>query len=494
MKYNIYKKKNIYQIPKMTNIRHIYFIGIGGSGMSGIAKILAKQGYKVSGSDLLNNFNIQNLISLNIKIYFNHNEKNIINKNIDLIVVSNAIKNNNLELIVAKKLNIIVINRIQMLAELMRFSYGITVTGTHGKTTTTAIIYKIYKLAGLNPTFINGGILKNSKEYSYLGSSKYFITEVDESNKFFSNLRPIINVITNIENEHLEYYNNNIKILKKTFLKFLKKIPFYGCIVICIDNKNNYNLIKENRNFLKSKIITYGFHKSADIRLINFTQNIYGSKFYILDKKKLLNLKINLKIFGYHNALNATAAFIVSSYIGLKYSIILKTLKEFEGIKRRFDILGILPYYNKINTKKNTIIIDDYGHHPTEINVTIKTIRNIWPNRKLIMVFQPHRFSRTLNLLDKFVKILSKVDILFLLEIYSAGENLIKNINSKNLCKKIKKLRLISPILIRSNNYNNIINIIFKKLKGNEILIFQGAGDINNISSFFIKKNLKNKN
>ncbi|QJC33230.1 UDP-N-acetylmuramate--L-alanine ligase [Enterobacteriaceae endosymbiont of Donacia clavipes] len=490
MKFNKYNKKLLYQIPKMTNINHIYFIGIGGSGMCGIAKILAQQGYKISGSDLFSNSIIQNLILLNIKIYLNHN-KNHITNNIDLIVISHAIKKNNPELIAAKKLNITIINRVEMLAELMRFSYGITVTGTHGKTTTTAIIYEIYKLAGLDPTFINGGILKSSKEFSYLGLSKYFITEIDESNKSFLYLRPIINIVTNIENEHLECYKNSLKILKKTFLKFLKNIPFYGCIIICIDNKNNFNLIKKNKHFLKSKIITYGFHKDADIKLSNFTQDIYGSKFHLLEKKTKLNLKVNLNIMGYHNALNATAAFAASSYIGLKYSIILKALKKFKGIKRRFDILGTI-YHEKINIKKNTIIIDDYGHHPTEINVTIKTIRNIWPNRNLIMVFQPHRFSRTLNLFNEFIKILSKVDILFLLEIYSAGENYNKNISSKNLCKKIKKLGIISPFLIQSNNYNTITSSIIKKLKGNEILIFQGAGNINNISSFFIKNKLKN--
>ncbi|QJC34041.1 UDP-N-acetylmuramate--L-alanine ligase [Enterobacteriaceae endosymbiont of Donacia cinerea] len=478
-------QKILNNIPKMKNINYIYFIGIGGSGMGGIATILAKQGYKVSGSDLFSNFITKSLNLLNIKIYFQHDAKNITN-NIDLIIVSTAINNNNPELIAAKKLNITILSRAQILAELMRFSYGITITGTHGKTTTTALIYKIFKLAKLNPTFINGGILKFSKEYAYLGSGKYFITEADESDKSFLYLNPIVNIITNIEKEHLNFYKNDIEILKKNFLKFLKKIPFYGCIIICIDNFHNYDLIKKNKNILKQNIITYGFNKNADIQLYNYRQNGYKCKFSLLEKIKNLSIEIDLNIPGYHNALNATAAFAISSYIGIDYSVIIKSLKNFEGIKRRFDILGILFPHKKTKCKKNIIIIDDYGHHPTEINMTIKTARQIWPNKKLIMVFQPHRYSRTKNLLTEFVKILSKVDKLFILEVYSAGEILIENANSEYLTKKIKKFGIIIPILIKSKNYYDIINNIYLQLKGNEILIFQGAGDINHISSLLI--------
>ncbi|QJC36037.1 UDP-N-acetylmuramate--L-alanine ligase [Enterobacteriaceae endosymbiont of Donacia cincticornis] len=483
---------NIKKIPKMKNINHIHLIGIGGSGMGGIAKILIKQGYKVSGSDLIYNFITKNLISLGINIYFKHEIKNITN-NIDLIVKSNAIKNNNPELIIAKKLNITIISRLQMLAELMKFYYKITVTGTHGKTTTTAMIYEIYKLSGLDPTFINGGILKSSKEYAYLGSSKYFITEVDESDKSFLCLEPTINILTNIENEHLNFYKNNIKILKKTFLKFLKKIPFYGCIIICIDNINNYNLIKHNKLYIKKNIITYGFHKNADIQVYNYKQNGYKSQFYILEKKTYLSFKINLSIPGYHNALNATAAYAAAKFNGLNNKIILKSLKNFHGIIRRFDILGTIYPQKKIGYQYNIIIINDYGHHPTEIDMTINTARKVWPNRNLIMVFQPHRYSRTKNLLDYFIKILSKVDKLFLLKVYPAGENFIKNSDSKYLSKKINELGIIISKFIDLTDYYNVARYIFSKLEGNEILIFQGAGDINHLSSLFINKKFQNK-
>ncbi|QJC37678.1 UDP-N-acetylmuramate--L-alanine ligase [Enterobacteriaceae endosymbiont of Donacia bicoloricornis] len=487
----MFNKKNLNKIPKMNNIHYIYLIGIGGSGMGGIATILVKQGYKISGSDISSNFIIKKLSLLNIKINLQHDAKNITN-NIDLIIISSAIKNNNPELIAAKKLNIAIISRGEMLAELMRFFYGITITGSHGKTTTTAIVYKIFKLFMLDPTFVNGGFLKFSKENAYLGSSKYFIAEADESDKSFLYLNPIINIITNIESEHLDYYQNNIEILKKTFLKFLKKIPFYGCIIICIDNIHNYNLIKQNKNFLKQNIITYGFHKEADLQLYNYQQNGYKSRFYLLEKKKKISLEINLNIPGYHNALNSIAAFATASYVGLDPIMIIEFLKKFKGIERRFDILGHILPYQKIKYKKNIIIIDDYGHHPTEINITINIARKIWPNRKLVMVFQPHRYSRTKNLLNKFVQILSKVDKLFILNTYSAGENIIKKANSEFLTKKIRELGIINPKFINLTDYYDIANNIYLKLKGNEILIFQGAGNINNISSLLISNNFKN--
>ncbi|QJC31590.1 UDP-N-acetylmuramate--L-alanine ligase [Enterobacteriaceae endosymbiont of Donacia tomentosa] len=484
---NINSNISLREILKINNINHIYFIGIGGSGMGGLATILVKLGYKVSGSDLVSNFITKKLILLNVKIYSKHDGNNL--KNVDLVVVSTAIKNDNPELIIAKKLNIIIISRAQMLAELMRFNYGITITGTHGKTTTTAMIYEIFKSSGLDPTFVNGGIIKSSGLYADLGLSKYFIAEADESDKSFLKLNPIINIVTNIENEHLEYYDNNIEILKSTFLNFLKKIPFYGCIIICIDNKNNFDLFNKYKHILKCKIITYGFNNNADIKISNYRQKRYQSKFNLLKTKENTNLKIELTIPGLHNALNATASFALSSYIGLKDSNILKSLKNFGGVKRRLDILGTFILKKKF--QGNVIVIDDYGHHPTEINMTIHTIKNNWPNKNLIMVFQPHKYTRTKNLLEEFVKTLSNVNLLFLLKVYSARENYIKNANSKTLYRKIKKLEKTHPILIRSNKYNDIASEIYLKLTGNDVLVFQGAGDINNISAFFIKNKLK---
>ncbi|QJC29001.1 UDP-N-acetylmuramate--L-alanine ligase [Enterobacteriaceae endosymbiont of Plateumaris rustica] len=486
MKRNNFLKKVNYITPKMDNIKNIHFVGIGGSGMGGIAYILVKKGYKVSGSDIISNTITNNLISLGVKIYFQHNINNI--NNVNVLVVSSAIKNNNPEIIAAKKKNIIIISRAKMLFEIMRFYYGITITGSHGKTTTTAMIYYIYSLLGLDPTFINGGILKKSELYAYLGTSKYFITEADESDASFINLRPIINIITNIEDEHLDFYQNNIEILKKKFLYFLKKIPFYGCIIVCIDNTSIRNLIKNN--LIHNNIITYGFSKDADVRIYNYQQNGLKSKFFLLKTKENISLEVNLNLPGYHNVLNATAAFTVSSYIGIRNKDILKALENFPGIKRRFDILGTFKY-KKNNLIGNVILIEDYGHHPTEINITINTIRTVWPRKKIIMIFQPHRYSRTINLFNKFIRVLSNVDVLYILNVYSAGEDYIIGGDSISLFNGIKNYGKIIPIFGIWKNYNEIILSLYSKLTGNDILLIQGAGDINNISSLLVKKKFK---
>ncbi|QJC29444.1 UDP-N-acetylmuramate--L-alanine ligase [Enterobacteriaceae endosymbiont of Plateumaris pusilla] len=483
---NMFSEKINYIIPKMDNIKNIHFIGIGGSGMGGIAYILLKKGYNISGSDIISNNITKDLISLGVKIYFKHSAKNINNANV--IVVSSAITNNNPEIIAAKKNNIIVINRAQMLSEIMRFYYGITITGSHGKTTTTAIIYYIFSSLGLDPTFINGGILKKSELYAHLGKSKYFIAEADESDASFLKLRPIINIITNIDDEHLNYYQNDIEILKNNFLKYAQNIPFYGCIIVCIDDTSIRNLIKNN--LMHNNIITYGFSKDADIRIFNYQQFGLKSKFTLLKVKENKFLEINLNLPGYHNVLNATAAFIVSSYIGINHKYILKALENFSGIKRRFDLLGIFKY-KKNNLINNIILIEDYGHHPTEINITINTIRITWPKKKIIMIFQPHRYSRTINLFNKFIKVLSTVDVLFLLNVYPAGEEYITGGDSISLYKSIKKYGKINPILSIWKNYNEMIISLYSKFTGNDILLIQGAGDINNISTLLVKKKIK---
>ncbi|QJC28104.1 UDP-N-acetylmuramate--L-alanine ligase [Enterobacteriaceae endosymbiont of Plateumaris braccata] len=481
-----FSKKTDYITPKMDNIHNIHFIGIGGFGMGGIAYILVKQGYKISGSDIISNEITNSLISLGVKIYFQHNAKNINNTNV--VVVSSAIKDNNPEIIAAKKNNIIIISRAKMLSEIMRFYYSITITGSHGKTTTTAMIYYIYSLLGFDPTFINGGILKKSSLYAHLGKSKYFIAEADESDASFLNLRPIINVITNIEDEHLEYYQYNIEILKKNFLNYLKNIPFYGCIIICIDNLAIRDLLKNN--LIHNNIITYGFSKDADIKIYNYQQCNLKSKFNLLKVKENISLEVSLNLPGKHNVLNATAAFAVSSYTGMNYKNILKALENFSGIKRRFDILGTFEY-KKNNLINNITLIEDYGHHPTEINVTINTVREIWPQKKIIMIFQPHRYSRTANLLNKFIKTLSTVDVLFILNVYSAGEDYISGGDSISLYKGIKNYGKINPIFGLGKNYHEIIINLYSKFTKNDILLIQGAGDINKISSLLVKKKFK---
>ncbi|MCV2518526.1 MAG: UDP-N-acetylmuramate--L-alanine ligase [Candidatus Lightella neohaematopini] len=458
-------------------IKNIHLIGIGGIGMSGIAKILVLKGYKISGSDMSSTIITKQLMALGINITFYHHENNISNTN--LVVFSNAINNNNPEILAAKKLNIPIISRIRMLSLLMKNYYNIIISGTHGKTTTTALIYNILKDNNLQPTVINGGLTTSSKIYSYLGNSKYFITESDESSKSFINLNPTVSVITNIDNDHLRIYGN-LDCLKQTFINFLNKVPTSSYIVLCLDSLP----IREIYFSIKKNIITYGFNKQADFYITNYRQNkIYTS--FIIKQKNGIDINISAIIPGYHNALNITAAIIVALKEKIKISKIIKTISEFSGVKRRFSVLGEynINYMNK-KIKKITLI-DDYGHHPTELRATINTIRIGWPNRRIIMIFQPHRFTRTYDLYNSFIRVLSSIDITLILTIYSAGEKPIKNFSSKLLCSSLNQYNKTRSVLIL--NINKLISVLMLIIKNNDIIITQGAGTISNIATYISK-------
>nr|WP_281264006.1 UDP-N-acetylmuramate--L-alanine ligase [Candidatus Westeberhardia cardiocondylae] len=468
------KNKNFF--IKIHKINNIHLVGIGGIGMSGIAKILFHSGYKISGSDLSPNKITKQLEKIGIKIFYKHSKKNI--KNANVLVISSAVKSDNLEIVSAKKKNIPIIKRAEMLAELMRFHYGIAIAGTHGKTTTTSMIINIYIYAGINPTFINGGISNNCNIHAHLGKSKYFITEADESDASFLYLKPIIAIITNIEADHLETYQKNFKILKQTFINFLQNIPFYGYAIICIDDP----IIKKLLPHIRCKIITYGFSNNADFRINKYQQKETCINFDIYRKKKP-KLHITLNTPGYHNALNASAAIAIATLNNIDDKKIIQAMSKFKNVNRRFENLGY-HFLNKEKEKtKKILLIDDYGHHPTEINVTIQTIRNGWPNKRLVMIFQPHRYTRTKNLYEHFVYVLSKVDILLILNIYSVGEIPISGINSNELCKSIYKNKK-KPILIRNTNILPILLPLI--LKNNDLLLIQGAGTIENITQKLI--------
>lgn len=481
----INKKNSILKLTKFIKNKkkfHIHIIGIGGAGVSGIAKILFNQGYKISGSELFSNIITDNLSLIGIKIYLNHNSRNI--KDANMIIKSSAIPNSNIEVIEAYKKKIPIFNRAEILSELMNNYKGIAISGTHGKTTTTAMIVSIYIESGLDPTFVNGGLIKSLGTNSYLGNSNYFIAEADESDSSFLLLKPKLSVITNIEADHMDYYKGSFKNLKKTFLKFLHNLPLYGKAIVCIDDDTIRKIIPK----IKCNVITYGFSMDADIRIYDYKQLEKRGYFKISYNNNFL-MDINLNIPGYHNALNAAAAIaIAKEEKKIKKKNIFNALNKFQGTNRRFEILGEF-YLKKSNNIHKIIIIDDYGHHPTEIEVTIKTLRISWPKKKLIMIFQPHRYTRTRYLYNQFVKVLSKVDILLILNIYSAGETYIKNFNSQSLCKSIFKYKKINPIFIKNNNliFNKLISI----LEGDDIFLFQGAGNIGDIARSIIRNNLK---
>lgn len=369
-----------------------------------------------------------------------------------------------------------------MLQILMQYKFGIAVSGTHGKTTTTAMIFDIFNENKLDPTIINGGLIKSINSYSKLGYSDYLIAEADESDGSFLCLTPKIIIVTNIESDHMNYYNNDFNLLKKSFLKFINIIPSDGTVILCIDNPAIQDIIPK----IKCKIITYGFNKTAEIHISYYKQNNFISNFTLV-RKNQSNLEVVLKIPGKHNALNAAAAVAVATNQKISNQNIIQSLKNFQGTCRRFEYLGTISIKTNSILKKNIILIDDYGHHPTELSENIKTIRTSWPEKNLIMIFQPHRYTRTYNLYNDFVKILSQVDTLLILNVYSAHENIIAGADSKSLYNDIKKTQNINIVLIK--NYKLILNSIVRYLNGNDIILIQGAGNIEKIANkIFIQK------
>ncbi|WP_044105126.1 UDP-N-acetylmuramate--L-alanine ligase [secondary endosymbiont of Heteropsylla cubana] len=471
-------------IPTMGGIKKIHFVGIGGAGMGGVAKVLADEGYQISGSDLAPNVVTKELISLGAKIYFNHHPGNILNASV--VVLSSSISSENPEIIAAKAAHIPVVHRAEMLAELMRFRHGIAIAGTHGKTTTTAMVSSIYLEAGLDPTFVNGGLLKSSGIHARLGFSRHIIVEADESDASFLHLYPIVAIITNIEADHMDTYGN-LENLKQTFINFLHNLPFYGCAVMCIDDK----VIRELLPYIKRRITTYGFSDDADFHLSNYYQEgTFGS--FTLTRKAIQEkniLKIKLNAPGRHNALNAVAAIAVATEEGINDTSIFQAMLKFQGTSRRFDNLGNYDL-NKINGKKGKVmLIDDYGHHPTELDATIKSVRSGWPKKRLVMVFQPHRYTRTRDLYEDFINVLSNVDILLILDVYPAGEDAILGADSHSLCFSIQKNGKVNPIFV--SDINSLPDILSDILKDDDLLLMQGAGTIGNIARKLADTSLK---
>ncbi|UDG81391.1 UDP-N-acetylmuramate--L-alanine ligase [Candidatus Profftia lariciata] len=469
-------------IPKMNRIQHIHFVGIGGEGMGSIAKVLVHEGYHISGSDLSPNIVTQQLVELGVQIYFYHSSENT--KNANVVVVSTAIAVDNPEIIAARELHIPVIYRAEMLAELMRFRHGIAIAGTHGKTTTTAMISSIYIKAGLDPTFINGGIIKEVGTSSRLGSSRYLIAEADESDASFLYLHPIVAVVTSIEADHMDTYQGDLENLKHIFIKFLHNLPFYGYAVLCIDDP----IVRQLLSRINRKFTTYGFSKDADVRIELYQQHGVQGVLWICRQGKP-RLTITLQSPGRHNALNAAAAAAVAIEAGIADEHIQRALESFQGIVRRFDFLGEYAL-NNVNCKQGKVIlIDDYGHHPTEVNYTIRAVRSGWPNSRLVMVFQPHRFTRTRDLYEDFIHVLSQVDVLLILNVYSAGEQPIPGADSDSLYRDIRNRSKLNIILVP--DISNLPVILAYLLQDNDLIVIQGAGNIGQLAQALSAHKLK---
>ena len=443
----------------------IHFIGIGGIGMSGLAQIMKNMGFKIQGSDLYQNKNTERLIKLGIKVFYGHRKKNL--KKATIIVISSAIKNNNNELKAARRKKLSVFKRGDMLANIVSLKKNIIITGSHGKTTTTSLVANILVEAGLDPTVINGGVINSFKNNAQLGKGEWAVIESDESDGSFLKLPVTYSIVTNIDREHIDYYGNFEK-LKKSFHKFIEKTPSFGKSIICIDNNNLKFLI----NKYKSKnILTYGFDKSSNYQIINVNKNKNYSVFDINvkhSKNKIYKIKkIKINLLGNHNISNTTAAIGIALNLGIKINIIKKALKKFLGIQRRFT---------KVFSIKKREFFDDYAHHPTEIKAVIEGARQVYKNRKIVCVFQPHRYSRIKALKKEFASSFKSSNTVVLCPVYSAGEKIKYNFNQDNFSKLISKKSRVQVINVA--NRQELKNYIKKNLLDEEMVICMGAGSI----------------
>ena len=450
--------------PGMRRVRRIHFIGIGGSGMCGIAEVLLNMGYSISGSDLQDSSALQRLKALGAQVSVGHDGRHL--DDADVTVVSSAIDSDNPELLAARQQRIPVVPRAEMLSEIMRFRHGIAIAGTHGKTTTTSLIASVLAEGGLDPTYVVGGRLSSSGTNARLGESRILVVEADESDASLLHLQPLVTVLTNLESDHLENYGGDFARLCATYIEFLHNLPFYGLAVLCIDDPVLRGLIDEVGRPLK----TYGFSADADYRLRDYVAEDLGCRFTI-DRPAQEPLQLQLAIGGKHNACNAAAAVAVAAEEGVEDEALVHALANFAGVDRRFKVHGPFAWGGG-----EVSLVDDYGHHPTEIAVTLEHIREIWPQRRVLMVFQPHRFSRLRDLYESFVAVLSQTEVLLLLDTYSAGEQPIAGVDSRSLCRSIRQAARVDPIFVPE--LESTVEMVMRLLQPGDIVLTQGAGNI----------------
>ena len=451
-------------IPEMRRVRRIHFIGIGGAGMGGIAEVLANEGYQISGSDIANNAVTQRLNQLGATIFIGHEASHVAGASV--VVVSTAIKSDNPEVVAARELRIPVVRRAEMLAELMRYRHGIAIAGTHGKTTTTSLVSSIYAEADRDPTFVIGGLLNSAGTNARLGSSRYLIAEADESDASFLHLQPMVSIVTNIEADHMDTYGGDFNKLKATFIEFLHNLPFYGLAVVCIDDPVIRGLLPD----IGRATITYGYSDDADVQVLDFVQDHNRSSFKVRRQDGSL-LAVTLNLPGRHNALNAAAAIAVATEDGIDDEAITAALSRFEGVGRRFQ------HYGEFATGQGQVmLVDDYGHHPSEVRVTINSVRAGWPERRLVMIFQPHRYTRTRDLYEDFAEVLSKVDVLILLDVYAAGEEPIPGADSRALCRSIRQRGQLDPVFVATTA--EVPGVLAGLLAEGDLVLTQGAGNV----------------
>jgi len=457
-------------IPEMRRIRVIHFVGIGGAGMCGIAEVLLNQGYRITGSDLRESVVTQRLVTLGAEVMIGHREENI--SQADVLVVSTAIDKENPEVSAALERRIPVVRRAEMLAELMRFRHGIAVAGTHGKTTTTSLVTSVLAEAQLDPTFVIGGKLNSAGTNARLGLSRYLVAEADESDASFLHLQPMVSIVTNIDADHMTTYGGDFEQLKNTFVDFLHNLPFYGLAVVCIDDEHVRSILPR----ISRQIVTYGFSDDADYRATDLSQEGIFTSFSVHRPGKSEPLAIRMRMPGDHNVLNALAAIAVAEDEGVDEKAIVTALEKFEGVGRRFQMNG------KIELEDGDVmLVDDYGHHPRELEVTIQAARKGFPDRRLVMVFQPHRYSRTRDLYEDFVRVLSDADVVILMDVYPAGEKPIAGADGRALCGSIRQRGTVDPVFIGRDD--SLKEPLQNLLRPGDLLLTQGAGDIGGVAN-----------
>ena len=451
-------------MKQFKKVKKIHFVGIGGAGMIGIARVLLKKGYKISGSDVVDSNDLKKLRKEGAKVFIGHSKDNI--KHSDLLVVSSAIDKNNPELLQANKNSITTIPRAEMLASIMIGYESIAIAGSHGKTTTTSMIAKIISKAGLSPTYVVGGKVLSTDENSDLGEGKYIVVEADESDGTFTHLQPEVAVLTNIDDDHLIHYNNIFDNLLDSFVMFAENVPFYGYLVI---NGDDVNIKKISKKISRSQI-KFGQSKDCDYQITKISSSQGKQDFEIFDRKNNKNHKFKINLPGKHNVFNAAGAIAVSMEEGIPIGAIKSGIQKFSGVGRRYE------KHNLHINKREVTLIDDYGHHPLEIESNINAYKEEYPNKNVCMIFQPHRFSRTAQLFNDFIKVLKKTDSLILLDIYSASEKPIKGIHSRTIAETLKQEG--HNDVTYANNHSEVINLINNKNKTFDILVTQGAGSI----------------
>jgi len=452
-----------YNASRMGRIRRLHFIGVGGAGMSGIAEIMANLGYEVSGSDRRVGEVTRRLEGLGVTVFIGHAAEQV--EGVDAVVVSTAIDESNPEIVAARAGRIPVVRRAEMLAELMRFYYGVAVAGTHGKTTTTSLVASVLAEGGLDPTFVIGGRLNSAGANARLGSSHYLVAEADESDASFLYLQPMLSVITNIDADHMRTYGNDFNRLRSTFMEFLHHLPFYGLAVLCVDDDEVRALL----SMIPRPVRTYGTQPEADVRAVAIRQQ--GLRMHFDVRYAAGSFAVELNLPGRHNVLNALAAVTIGLELGVTEDAIQRALVGFEGIGRRFVVHEIHDA-----SGRGLVLVDDYGHHPREVAATLEAARLGWPDRRMVLVFQPHRYSRTQEQFEDFVQVLSSVDVLVLCEVYAAGEEPIPGADGRALSRAIRIRGETDPVFVQE--LAEVPRVLANLLNEGDLVLTSGAGDI----------------